>query len=114
MQMNSRDAGDERISTRLECVRLPVTSAFIVFLDMQLFVGGSRLVFYFNLAASGLKPKRRPCSLNRIHIRVDISPSVETALRPSLFISHSESSLRYINPRGSTPPLSFSTFRLQG
>jgi len=38
--MRPRDAGDERISTRFKCPHSPVSSAFIVFLDIQLFVGG--------------------------------------------------------------------------
>jgi hypothetical protein len=38
--MRLRGAGDERISTLSKCLRSPVSSAFIVFLDLQLFVAG--------------------------------------------------------------------------
>ena len=49
--MRPRDAGDERISTRFKYPHLPVSSAFIVFLDVQLFVGG--------LASSSLHLRRQ-------------------------------------------------------
>jgi len=93
-----RDAGDERISTRLKCPRPPVPHAFIVFLDVQLFVGGLASSSPSILLPGGPRAKRRLRSSTRIHIWSTY---------------HSRSKLLYARPSSfliQSPPLGISTF----
>jgi len=75
----------KEISTRFECLRSPVSNAFIVLLDVQLFVGGLAPSSPSVLLPGRFSAKWCPC-LRLGYIYVDISRSVETVLRPSLFI----------------------------
>ena len=92
------------ISTWMECVRLPVVSAFIVFLGIQLFVGLLVLSSLSILLPAKAWAMRRPCSLTRIHIRPTYR-SVKIALRPPLFISRPRVPPSVSQPLGTSLPI---------